>query len=113
MRTVVFVQGGGVGLDQEPATRRILDAAGVKIDFRVYSAGRHALDQGQEAVPAELLDAVRSCGVALKTKLLPAKQERGSRSEDRTDASSARSSLLDPRSYPANFNVEFRRRLGL
>ncbi len=91
MRTVVFVQGGGVGLDQEPAVRRILDAAGVRLDFQVYPAGRHALDQGFEAVPAELLDAVKACGVALKTKLLPAKGA----------------------GLAGNFNVEFRRRLGL
>lgn len=93
MRTVVFVQGGGVGLDQEPAVRRILDAAGVRIDFQVYPAGRHALDQGREAVADDLLAAVRSCGVALKSKLLPPKTATGG--------------------VPVNFNVEFRRRLGL
>lgn len=93
MRAVVFVQGGGVGLDQEPAVRRILDAAGVRLDFRVFPAGRHALDQGREAVPAELLAAAREHGLVLKTKLLPPK--------------------ATGTTVPANFNVEFRRRLGL
>jgi isocitrate dehydrogenase (NAD+) len=99
MRTVVFVQGGGVGLDQEPAVRRILDAAGVRIDFQVHAAGRQALDQGTEALPPALFDAVRGCGVALKTKLL---QPKG-----------AGTPTAHGPSVPANYNVEFRRRLGL
>ena len=91
MQPVVFVQGGGVGLDQEPAVRRVLDAAGVRLDFRTFSAGRHALDQGLDPLPAELFAAIKGCGVALKTKLLPPKGPGG----------------------PVNFTVEFRRRLGL
>ena len=88
---VVFVQGGGVGLDQEPAVRRVLEAAGVRCDWQVFPAGRHALDQGREAIPEELLAAVRAGGVALKTKLLSPKAG----------------------ATAVNYNVEFRRRLGL
>lgn len=88
---VVFVQGGGVGLDQEPAVRRVLDAAGVKLDWQTFSAGRHALDQGLDPLPADMLAAVKACGICLKTKLLPPKGQ----------------------STAVNFTVEFRRRLGL
>ncbi len=94
MHKVVFIQGGGVGLDQEASVRRILDAAGVAVEFETHLAGRAALDQGKDAMPEEALAAVRRAGVALKTKLLPPKA-----------ASTAQ--------VPANFNVEFRRRLGL
>jgi isocitrate dehydrogenase (NAD+) len=69
-KTVVFIQGGGIGVDQEKAVRRIIAAAGVEIDWRDFPAGRAALDQGLPPVPPEMLDAVRETGVALKTKLL-------------------------------------------
>ncbi|HET6575392.1 MAG TPA: isocitrate/isopropylmalate family dehydrogenase [Fimbriiglobus sp.] len=92
MHKVVFIQGGGVGLDQEASVRRLLDAAGVGVEFETHLAGRAALDQGKDAVPAEVLAAVRRNGVALKTKLLPP-----------TGAGTP----------TVNFNVEFRRRLGL
>lgn len=93
MHRVVFVQGGGVGLDQEAAVRRVLEAAGAKIAFETYLAGRAALDQGREALPADVLEATRGAGVVLKTKLLLPRGAglRGT----------------------GNYNVEFRRRLGL
>ena len=91
MHSVVFVQGGGVGHDQEAAVRRILDAAGVAIQFEVVTAGRAALDQGLDALPDGVFTAVRDRGVALKTKLLTPKGA----------------------APPTNFNVAFRRRLGL
>lgn len=73
MRKVVFVQGGGIGLDQEAAVRRLLDAAGAGIEFEVHTAGRAAIEQGRDALPAEAFAAIRTCGVALKTKLLQPK----------------------------------------
>lgn len=91
MHSVVFVQGGGVGVDQERAVRRILDAAGVPIQFEVVTAGRAALDQGHDSLPESAFAAIRTRGVALKTKLLTPKGA----------------------APPTNFNVAFRRRLGL
>lgn len=95
MRRVVFIQGGGVGLDQEVSVRRLLDAAGVRIDWQVYQAGWAAQSQGQAVLPDDLIRAVRTAGVALKTKLLPAP---------------GGSSTFGP---PANANVLFRKALGL
>jgi len=98
VRKVVLIQGGGVGLDQEAATRAILGAAGVAVEFEVHPAGRAALEAGAaEAIPQATLDAIKACGVALKTKLLPPK---------------AAPTAHGP-AVPSNFNVEFRRRLGL
>jgi isocitrate dehydrogenase (NAD+) len=94
MRKAVFIQGGGAGIDQEQSVRAILAAAGVPVEFTVFSAGRAALDQGRDALPDEAFAAIKSGGVALKTKLLPPKGPAGP-------------------AVPANFNVEFRRRLGL
>jgi isocitrate dehydrogenase (NAD+) len=67
---VVLIQGGGIGFDQELAVRRILTAAGLEIDWQVFPAGQAALAQGLPPLPLPMLDAVRSAGVALKTKLL-------------------------------------------
>lgn len=88
---VAFVQGGGVGFDQQAAVARVLAAAGVNVEFDVHLAGRAAVDQGKEPLPASVFDAVKAAGVALKTKLLPPLGG----------------------DHPANVNVAFRRRLGL
>ena len=95
MRRVVFIQGGGVGLDQEPAVRRILEAAGVRIDWQGFPAGWAAQSQGQPALSDQLIRAVRETGVALKTKLLPAP---------------GTTSTLG---LAVNANVQFRKALGL
>jgi isocitrate dehydrogenase (NAD+) len=99
MRKVVFVQGGGVGLDQEAAVRQILRAVGAEVEFEVHPAGRHALEAGQDALPPSLFDAIKSAGVALKTKLL---QPKGA----------VTPTAHGPKS-PTYSNIEFRRRLGL
>ena len=99
MRKVVFVQGGGIGLDQEASVRRLFEAAGVPVEFDVRTAGRAALEQGREALPKETFDAVRAAGVALKTKLL---QPKG-----------AGTPTAHGPKVPGNFNVAFRRGLGL
>ena len=99
MHTVVFVQGGGVGLDQEAAVRQILLAAKVDVEFRVHVAGRHAVEAGRDPLPAELFDAIRSTGVALKTKLL---QPKGAPTP----------TAHGPKS-PSYSNIDFRRKLGL
>jgi isocitrate dehydrogenase (NAD+) len=89
-RRVVFIQGGGVGLDQEAALLRLLSTAGVHLEWQRFEAGEAALTAGQDPLPPPMLEAIRTHGVALKTKLLNPPDGR----------------------YP-NFNVELRRRLGL
>jgi isocitrate dehydrogenase (NAD+) len=100
MRKVAFVQGGGLGLDQEIAVRRLFEAARVPVQFEVHSAGRISLEQGQDALPKSTFDSVRACGVALKTKLL---QPKGV----------GMPTAHGPSSIPTNYNVAFRRKLGL
>jgi isocitrate dehydrogenase (NAD+) len=92
MRTIAFIQGGGIGFEQEASVRTLLEALRVPLQLVTYQAGRAALDIGKDAMPAEALEAVRTNGVALKTKLLPPAQ--GKR-------------------VPVNFNIAFRRALGL
>src|SRR5215211_5064946 len=94
MRRVVFIQGGGIGLDQEPAVRRLLDAAGVPMEWQVFPAGWHAQSHGLPAISPELIAAVREATIALKTKLLPAPPS------------------VTSRSLAANANVQFRKAIG-
>ena len=99
MPKVVFVQGGGIGLDQEASVRRILMAVNAPVELEIHTAGRAALDQGRDALPADVFEAIRRTGVALKTKLL---QPKG-----------AGTPTAHGPGVPTNFNVAFRRALGL
>lgn len=86
---VTLIQGGGAGLDQVPAVQRIVEAAGVAITWDEHFAGQASLERGGPALPEAMLDSVRTNGLALKTK------------------------LLSPAGKDSNFNVQFRRELGL
>jgi isocitrate dehydrogenase (NAD+) len=90
MRRIVFIQGGGIGIDQEAAVRRVLEAAGASVAWQVFEAGVPALERGLPAVGDALLAAARETGVVLKTKL-----------------------LNPPGDMHPNFNVDLRRRLGV
>src|SRR5262245_31454697 len=92
MRRIVFIQGGGIGHDQKASVRRLVEAAGVPIEWQVFVAGAEAEAQGLPVVSDELVKAVRDAGIALKTKLLPP------------------SDGITP---PVNYNVLFRRAVGL
>ncbi len=98
---VTLVQGGGAGLDQVPAVQHILSAADVAIDWDEHVAGWASLERGGPALPPAMLDSVRSTGLALKTKLLPAPDP----VQDRKPGTH--------RKEVGNFNVQLRRELGL
>ncbi len=87
---VTLAQGGGIGFDQVPAVKRILAEAGVDIDWDDHLAGLAAVEQGLPALSEAMLQSVRRTGLALKTKI-----------------------LLPPRGPHGNYNVEFRKALGL
>jgi isocitrate dehydrogenase (NAD+) len=90
---VTLVQGGGAGLDQAPAVQAIVKAAGVAVEWDEHSAGWASMERGGPPLPEELLKSVRTTGLALKTKLLPSPLLRDEKA--------------------GNFNVQFRRELGL
>jgi isocitrate dehydrogenase (NAD+) len=68
---VTLIQGGGVGWDQVPAVQRIVAAAGVPVDWDEHLAGMASVERGGPPLPADVVEAVRASGLALKTKLLP------------------------------------------
>ena len=90
IRRMILIQGGGIGLDQEPAARLVVAAAGVEVEWDEYPAGLAAMERGLPPLPPAMLEAVRGAGVALKTKL-----------------------LNPPEGQETNFNVQLRRELGL
>ena len=67
---VTLIQGGGAGLDQVPAVQRILEAAGVAVQWLEFSAGLASLEQGGPPLPPDMLRSARETGIVLKTKLL-------------------------------------------
>ncbi len=87
---VTLIQGGGIGYDQVPAVKRIVEAAGATIAWDIHVGGGEAVAQGLDPLPPAMLDSVRTNGLALKTKFLPV-----------------------PGKTHVNFNVLMRRALGL
>jgi isocitrate dehydrogenase (NAD+) len=91
-----LIQGGGTGLDQVPAVQAILNAAGATIHWDEHLAGWASMERGGAAIPEDLLGSVRDTGLVLKTTLLPPPGP-----------------ASGPRPDKVNFNVQFRRELGL
>ena len=96
MRRVVFIQGGGIGLDQEAAVRRLLAAAGVEIEWQVFPAGWERAVAGPDGrSPPDLL----------------ARRPRDQgRPQDQAPARARRRSSRY--GQPANANVQFRKAIG-
>jgi len=64
---VTLIPGDGTGPELTEATRRVLEATGVEFDRDLREAGADVLDRyGGNPLPAEVLDAIRETGVALK-----------------------------------------------
>lgn len=65
--TIVLLPGDGIGPEVTTSARRVLDAAGLSVDWVVVPAGASALDQGFNTVlPDETVDAIRTHKTALK-----------------------------------------------
>ncbi len=68
--TITVIPGDGVGPECIAAARRLLDAAGVPIDWEERQAGASVFKQGiASGVPQETIDSIRRTGVVLKGPL--------------------------------------------
>ena len=65
---VTLIQGGGMGLDQVPAVKRILEASGVAIEWDEHLAGWASMERGDSPIPEPLLKSVRETGLTLKIR---------------------------------------------
>ncbi len=65
--TIVLIPGDGIGPEVTSATRRVLEAAGLSVEWVELPAGATALDQGYDNVmPQRTLAAIKAHKVALK-----------------------------------------------
>lgn len=65
--TITLLPGDGIGPEVTDATVRVLEATGLDISWdRHRVLGQTAVDEGREALPSDILDSIRSTGLALK-----------------------------------------------
>lgn len=64
--TITLIPGDGIGPEVTNATRRVLEAAGVAIDWEVQEAGAAVAEKRGTVLPGEVLDSIRRNKVALK-----------------------------------------------
>ncbi|MHC5012763.1 MAG: isocitrate/isopropylmalate dehydrogenase family protein, partial [Planctomycetota bacterium] len=63
---VIFLPGDGIGPEVAGAARRVVDAAGVPIEWVEMSMGLAAFEAVGNALPADVVEAIRACRVGLK-----------------------------------------------
>src|SRR5579871_6142194 len=63
---VTLIPGDGIGPEVTRAAVRIVEAAGVKIDWEVNNAGAEAFEKYHEYIPKELIESIERTGLALK-----------------------------------------------
>jgi isocitrate dehydrogenase (NAD+) len=64
--TITLIPGDGIGPEVADATRRVLEASGVKIDWEVENAGAAVAEKRGTTLPDEVLTSIRRNKVALK-----------------------------------------------
>jgi isocitrate dehydrogenase (NAD+) len=64
--TITLIAGDGIGPEVTEAVLRVLQVAGVKIDWDRQDAGITAFERHRTALPVELLDSVKRTRIALK-----------------------------------------------
>ncbi|MFN7953935.1 MAG: isocitrate/isopropylmalate family dehydrogenase [bacterium] len=68
-RTVCLIPGDGIGPEVTGAARRVIDAAGAKLDWLELPAGAGAVEQHGDILPAVTIDAIEKHRLALKGPL--------------------------------------------
>ena len=63
---VTLVPGDGVGPELTEATRRVLEATGVRFSWDVHQAGTVAIEASGSPLPDDVIESIRANGVALK-----------------------------------------------
>ncbi|HKW76774.1 MAG TPA: isocitrate dehydrogenase (NAD(+)) [Terriglobales bacterium] len=63
---ITLIPGDGIGPEVTGAVVRIIDAAGVKIDWETINAGAQAYEKYGEYIPKELIQSIERTGVGLK-----------------------------------------------
>ncbi len=66
LHTITLIPGDGIGPEVADATKRVLDSAGVRIEWDVQEAGAAVAEKRGTTLPEEVLDSVKRNKVALK-----------------------------------------------
>src|SRR5713226_386588 len=66
---VTLIPGDGVGPEVSEATRRVIDATGVQVDWDVQQAGLGVMEQYGDPMPVHVLESIRRNKVAIKGPL--------------------------------------------
>jgi isocitrate dehydrogenase (NAD+) len=66
MHTITLIPGDGVGPEIIEATKRVIEASGVKISWDIQNAGEEAYRQEGTPLPERVLDSIKKNRVALK-----------------------------------------------
>jgi isocitrate dehydrogenase (NAD+) len=64
--TITLIPGDGIGPEVAVATQRVLEAAGVKIEWELHNAGAAVAEKRGTTLPDEVLESIRRNKVALK-----------------------------------------------
>jgi isocitrate dehydrogenase (NAD+) len=63
---VALIPGDGIGPEVVEAARRAMEATGVRLRWEVQEVGTAAIERRGTPLPAEVLESIAACGVALK-----------------------------------------------
>jgi isocitrate dehydrogenase (NAD+) len=69
MHKITLIPGDGIGPSIAEVTVRVIEAAGVKIEWETVEAGLPAIDKYKDPLPPHVLDSIRLTNVALKGPL--------------------------------------------
>jgi isocitrate dehydrogenase (NAD+) len=64
--TITLIPGDGVGPELSEATRRVLEATGVKFDWEISHAGANVIEKYGTPLPDSVLESIRKNKVAIK-----------------------------------------------
>jgi isocitrate dehydrogenase (NAD+) len=68
-RTLTLIPGDGIGPEITAATTRVLESAGLKIEWEIVTAGMTALEKYKDPLPQDVIDSIGRNRVALKGPL--------------------------------------------
>lgn len=66
IHNVTLIPGDGIGPEIAAATRQVIDASGVQINWEVVAAGADVIEQYGTPLPTQVLDSIKKNKVALK-----------------------------------------------
>lgn len=66
MRTITLINGDGIGPEISDSVVKIIDAAGLKIDWEVQTAGADVIEKEGTPLPQRVIDSIKKNKIALK-----------------------------------------------